>query len=407
MTRAPTPTARTRRDSDVDEVRGAFATSNLSADPRSSFGLRRARLDVAREHASGRLQHDGALRVKEHHVNLRMPYHQVFKRPRCRKEQTVVLTEAVPILIREIDPSEAPIAYRIHTQDEYVSERLHEVRSYESTFLWPLMAPDGPVSVTSFVELAAEGRLGSFIAFCRSEKFGRKDGRTFVEFVNEFPTYKYGDSNKDDQILKTLRGSARLAFCDGYVFVSAGAPIWYVAEKPTLNRVDVLIGHEALDRKKTYVWTAGPDWHMQHYCCTYGHAYGLTEIESEIERVAGRHTEVRFRSRIEILMDLHLPEGAARLCARSLVETVWSYAQNEALRAAVPLLAGAVSVKDVPNDLDSFSLLTQYSRFEDRTLTRSYFSTIAAARQIVRRLEAFGCTPLAPEDDDALGALGS
>jgi hypothetical protein len=40
-------------------------------------------------------------------------------------------------------------------------------------------------------------------------------------------------------------------------------------------------------------------------------------------------------------------------------------------------------------------------------LTRSFVSTIAAAREIVRRLEAFGCTPLAPEDDEALGALGS
>jgi hypothetical protein len=255
--------------------------------------------------------------VKEHHVNLRMPYHQAFKRPRYRNERSVVLTEVVPILIREIDPSAAPVAYRIYTQDEYVSERQHEVRTFESAFWWPLMAPDGPVSVTRFIELAAAGRLGSFLAFSRSDKVGHRDGRSFAEFCNEFPTYKYSESNRDDQVVKTLRGAARLVFCDGHVFVKAGAPIWYVAEIPACKRLDVSLGHEAVDRVKTSVWTAGPDGHMQRYYCEYGLAYGLTEIESEIERLAGAHTEVRFRSRIEILMDLHLPEQEPPASARA------------------------------------------------------------------------------------------
>lgn len=47
----------------------------------------------------------------------------------------------------------------------------------------------------------------------------------------------------------------------------------------------------------------------------------------------------------------------------------------------------------------------EYSRFEDRTLTRRYSSTIRA-KDIVRRLEALGCTAPAQEDDDALAALG-
>jgi hypothetical protein len=346
--------------------------------------------------------------VNEHRVDLRMPYHQIFKRPRFRHVQSVVLTEVVPILIREIEPSEAPVAYRVYTQDEYVSERLHEVRSCESAFLWPLMAPDGPVSVTRFSELAAGGRLGSFIAFDRLDGTGHKDGRTFTEFCTEFPKYKYGESNRDDQVAKTLRGMSRLVFCDGYVFVKAGAPIWYVAEIPTRSRFDVCVGHDHFDRVKTYVWTAGPDGHMQRYYCEHGLAFGLTEIESEMERLAGAHTEVRFRSRVEIVMDLDLPEGAARLCARTLAESIWrSAGHSKVLRAGVPLLAGAATIKVMPKDLDPYSLLSQYATFEDRTLTRSYFSTIAAARNIVRRLEAFGCTPLAPEDDDALGALGS
>jgi hypothetical protein len=345
--------------------------------------------------------------VKEHRIKLRMRYHQTFKRPRCRKEEGVFLTEDVSILIREIDASDAPVAYCVYTQDEYSSDRLHEVRSFESAFWWPLMASDGPVSVARFIEHAADGKLGSFMTFGSSIKLGREDGRSFTEFFNEFPTYRFGEFDRDDQFLRTSRGAARVVFCDGHVFVNAGAPIWYVAVSTVRDRLDAWLGHDALDRVKTRVWTAGPDGHMQRYCCEHGRAYGLAEIDSEIKRLTGAQTQVCFRSRIEILMDLHLPEGAALLCARTLIESIWrSAVHSETMRAAVPLLGAAAAMKAVPKDLNFFRVLSQFSTFEDRTMTRTYWPSIVAARELVRRLEAFGCTPLASEDDEALGALG-
>jgi hypothetical protein len=344
--------------------------------------------------------------MTEHRVSLRMPYHQAFKLYRGRKKQFVHLSAPFTVLIREIDAAEAPVAYRVMTDDEYASQRMHEVRSFESTFLWPLMAPDGPVSTVRFIEIAADGRLGAFLAFGRAAKVGHHDGRTFEEFFNEFPLHRYLEDDREHQSLLTSRGAARLLFCDGYVYVKAGAPLWYAAERFDLNRIDVWLGHEFLDRTKTNIWTAGPDRHMQRYCCQHSRAYGLDEIGAEIKRIAGAHMEVRVRSRIEILMDLHLPEGAARLCAQTLAETVWRCGQVEAVRAAVPLLAAAEEAKAMPQTIDPFLLLEQYSRFEDRTPTRRYSITITAAKDIVRRLQALGCTPLAQEDDDALAALG-
>jgi hypothetical protein len=111
----------------------------------------------------------------------------------------------VSISICEIDPSDAPVAYRVHTQDPFSSDRLHEVRSYDHGFWWPLMPSDGPVSVPRFIEPAADGEVSSFLTFGRSIQYGREDGRSFTEFLNDFPTYRFGEPDKDVQLLKTLR----------------------------------------------------------------------------------------------------------------------------------------------------------------------------------------------------------
>ncbi|WMT76527.1 hypothetical protein [Bradyrhizobium sp. Ash2021] len=345
--------------------------------------------------------------MTEHRVSLRMPYFQAYKLYRGRNELGVRLSENVSIIVREVDPIEAPIAYRIHTDDDYVSDRLHEVRSFESTCWWPLMAHDGPVSVARFIEFAAKGKLGTFLAFDEPPKMGQRDGRTFQEFECAFPMHRYGECDKERQFLLTSRGAKRLVFCEGHVYVNVGAPVWYVAEKPTLGRIDVWLGHDALDRAKTNVWTAGPDNYMQHYCCEFSRAYGLGEIDAEIERLAEPHTEICFRSRIETVLHLEIPERTARLCARTLFETIRHYTEDEALRAAVPLLADTAGMKTAPTDSDLFRVLEQYSHFKDRSLIQGYRSSISAARDIVRRLENLGCTPLAQEDEDALAALGS
>jgi hypothetical protein len=215
--------------------------------------------------------------VTEYRIDLRVPYYQAYKLYRGRKELGVRLSENVSIIVREIDRIEAPVAYRVHTEDDYVLDRLHEVRSFESTFWWPMMAHDGPVSVARFIEFAAKGKLGSFLTFDGPPKMGRCDGRTFEEFASRFPTYRYCECDKEHQFLLTARGAARLVFCDGHVYVNVGAPVWYVAEKPAVGRIDVWLGHEALDRDKTNVWTAGPNKHMQHYSCESCRAYGLGE----------------------------------------------------------------------------------------------------------------------------------
>lgn len=345
--------------------------------------------------------------MTEHRINVRMPYHQAYRLYRGRRDLGVRLSEDVPVIVREVDASEAPIAYRVQTEDDYVPDRLHEVRSFESTCWWSLMTYDGPVGVARFVEYAAKGTLGSFLSFDEPPKMGQRDGRTFQEFERAFPMHRYGECDRAHQSLLTARGARRLLFCNGYVYVNVGAPVWYAAEKPARGRVDVWLGHEALDRDKANVWTAGPDKHMQRCSYESSRAYGLGEIDAEIGRLADQRTEIRFRSRIETILDLEVPERTARLCARTLFDTIRRYVHNDAIRSVAPLLAETASMKATPTDSELMRSLKQYSNFEDRSLTLGYSSSIGAAQDIVRRLEAFGCSPLAQEDDDALAAIVS
>jgi hypothetical protein len=349
----------------------------------------------------------GDLRVTEHRINLRMPYHQAYRLYRGRRDLGVRLSENVPIIVREVDLIEAPIAYRVHTDDDYVSDRLHEVRYCNSTCWWPLMAHDGPVSVARFIELAAKGKIGSFLSFDEPPAMGERDGRTIEEFQRAHPLHRCGECDRDRQVQATAKGAKRLLFCDGHVYVNVGAPVWYLAEKPTIGRIDVWMGHEAFDRHKTNVWTAGLDEHMQRYSYEFSRAYGLGEIGTEIERCADARMEIRFRSRIETVLDLEVPERTARLCARTLFESIRRFSYDDTLRAAVPLLAETVGMMTAPTDSDLFRVLEQFSRFQDRTLIQGYQHSIEAARDIVRRLERLGCTPLALEDEDALASLGS
>lgn len=194
-------------------------------------------------------------------------------------------------------------------------------------------------------------------------------------------------------------------FCDGYVYVNVGAPVWYVAEKPTAGRADVWLGREALDRAKGNVWTAEPDTHMQRYSYEFYRAYGLGEIGTEIERFAD--TDIRFRSRIETVLDLEVPERAARLCARTPFKSIRRFSYDETLYATGPPLAETIGAKATPPADELFRVQEQFSDFRDRTLIQRYRYSIEAARDIIRRLETLGCTPLAQEDEDALAALGS
>ncbi|WP_426436970.1 hypothetical protein [Bradyrhizobium genosp. P] len=62
-------------------------------------------------------------------------------------------------------------------------------------------------------------------------------------------------------------------------------------------------------------------------------------------------------------------------------------------------------MRTAPTDSDLFRVLEQFSRFQAPSLIQGHRCSVAAARDVVRRLEDLGCTPLAQEDEDALAAL--
>jgi hypothetical protein len=346
--------------------------------------------------------------MKDHLVKLRMRYRQPFKRPRCRKEESVYLSEEVSISVREIDPIAAPVAFRIYTQDAFPLWHLHEVRSHDRALWWPLMGYDGPMSVAQFQEHAADGTMSSFLTFNPSHERSFPDGPSFAEFVNNFPKHRFGESDRAIQLLRTSRGAARVAFCDGHIFVNAGEPVWYAIGSAVHGGVDLWLGHEALDRENMRLfWTAGPNWYAQRSCCNRSRAFGLGEISSEIKRLAGDDVPVTYRSQIEIVIDQYLPETAALMCARHQLESIWEMAfHRSSLRAAVPLL-GAAAVRVVPKDIDAGRMLAQLAAVEDQNFRQTYGVVVVSAQDILRRLDALGCGPLSQEDEDALAALGS
>jgi hypothetical protein len=65
----------------------------------------------------------------------------------------------------------------------------------------------------------------------RTSQWKQKNGvETFLNYLED---------DKEDQSKLTSMGAARTVFCSGYVFMKAGAPLWYAAQKHTLNRIDV------------------------------------------------------------------------------------------------------------------------------------------------------------------------
>lgn len=261
--------------------------------------------------------------MKDHLVTIPMDYRQKYKLPRCRKFESVFLTEKVTVAIREIEPGAAPVAYRVYANDRYCAARLHEVRSHDGSLWWPLTGQDGPISVPQFLELAADGEVSSLLRFDPVKEYGIRTHLSYAEFFADLRVKEMGECDRDERFAKTSRGAARVTFCDGQVFINGGIPVWYVIFDIGTSRLEFWLGHAAWDIEDTRdFWTAGPDWRTRRACYRGSRVCGLDELDTEMRYLAQFHG-LHFRSRIDTVEShWHPPEAAALLCLHDQITEV-------------------------------------------------------------------------------------
>ena len=99
--------------------------------------------------------------MKETPLKLRIPYAQSFIPPRGRKMRTAWFLDEDAVMIRAIEPNEAPVAYRVGSKPlplDPGAGREYAIRSFEGKLWWPLSWDEGPAMDSGqFAVIAAQG----------------------------------------------------------------------------------------------------------------------------------------------------------------------------------------------------------------------------------------------------------
>jgi hypothetical protein len=85
--------------------------------------------------------------MKKHLLAYRYSYRAEYIRWRGRKNRPVYLTGVQPVEIVEVDPLEAPVAYRI-ASSEPGYRAAYEVRSFNGSLWWPVADYGNPLETS-------------------------------------------------------------------------------------------------------------------------------------------------------------------------------------------------------------------------------------------------------------------
>jgi hypothetical protein len=111
--------------------------------------------------------------MTERIITLNLHYVQNVRLKRHRNFGRIILGDEVPILVREVAPTDAPIAYNFTSKEITFDqrelkrrsvERQHKVRLFDQRLWWPLITSSGKMTLSHFVKLAASGELNAFMA---------------------------------------------------------------------------------------------------------------------------------------------------------------------------------------------------------------------------------------------------
>lgn len=348
-------------------------------------------------------------------VKLSIPYTQEFVRKRCRNTETVRFWESGHVAIDTIEPDAAPVAYRV-SEDGLAERRDHGscyvVRSYRGSLWWPLIGTEGFVGSADLLRLLPNRHEGALLAVDRTIQTPLDVSPLSPDAYFERNPYRtMGASDRDERWARVHRGARQIFFCDGNVYVEAGEPIFYLVHTPTKGMLGVAIGAAALGRRGTpAIGIPGPTLWSRVESARRGSAYSIEEIADEIRLQLDRGNSVYNDPKIDVALELHRPDTAAFLCARVLAEFLWSEARRhgywtDALRRSVPILARTQDADATTEHLPHLEVLKQLTSSADPAVRNEFFNEIRDARDVLRRLRAFGHGTLAEADDDALALL--
>lgn len=351
-------------------------------------------------------------------LRLRIPFTQEFVRKRRRNTETERFWDEGQVLVSTVEPESAPIAYRVSDTDALAERRLHGssyfVRSFRGSLWWPLIGSRGFVKTTDFVRLVSEGDEGALLAVDPSIETPLKVSPLHPDaYFEQNPWRSKGNSSIGERWARAHREAAKMIFCGNKVYVEAGEPIYYLVHSPVSGAFDLAVGPSALDRRgTTTIGVPGPGAPARLECARRGTAFAIGEVDEEIRTLLDRGNSVFGRPKVETVLQCHLPDTAALLCARATAEFLWSEARREdywtdSLRRCVAILASTRDSDAATENLPHREVLEQLVSSKDMAVRNEFFNEIRDARDVLRRLKSFGHGPLAEADEAALSVLGA
>jgi hypothetical protein len=189
--------------------------------------------------------------MNERIVRVRLPFKVDFVRKRHRTPDFANFWDDDVVLIREVDPKEAPVVYRIFDADPLFAGHRPEdgcaIRAIGDALWWPLVDRNGLIAASKFVELAGSGDTSVLRALAPSIRAGgHMQSDSSAEFFKRVETRRTS-SSLDESWRAAHSGSNRVAFVGDIVYVEAGAPLYFATGPET--RLQVVAGNSSPNRR--------------------------------------------------------------------------------------------------------------------------------------------------------------
>lgn len=329
-----------------------------------------------------------------------------------RKSRPAHLTGVQPVEIVEVDPADAPIAYRITTSPH---NQPHEVRAFGGSLWWPILNRDlNPLEVPSFLRLADADWWEASRVLDPLRRTYYLEGDSEEEFRSRKrlseDARQFDDSDREIKAKQAEWDASNVIFCGDRVLFNGGDPIWYAVRDDRARFVDLEIGHSDLDR--LYFdhslgfgfRTPGPDRKERIASAAASFAFGLREKDLALKAIADAGHKVTCYSDYSAHSD-HIAGRSAALCVRASALNLREFARYDPeLRRALPEL-GDTSRANARTSLRADQILLQH--FVSLSYRGHYLNKkdrIASAHRALDRLALL--EPLAEEDDAAITMLG-
>lgn len=340
--------------------------------------------------------------MNEVRVQLRLPYTQYVRPVHARTFRPETFVDETPIMIREISPADAPVAFRVTADRDILDTRSrldYDIRTFDERFWWPAFRDGRTVTRAEFE--ASAGGASPFAAIAIVPSVLLNAG----EFPHPFERKRvreFGESDWSQWEMKVQRGGIDVLICDGQVYVQAGPPAVYAVARE--GGLDLQVGTSDWDRLTDVQVLPGPSPLRAKSCARQARVFGLDELDPQIRILCDRGYGIYRHMNVERIGGPDNSDmAAALLCARGVVEDVWDTAPRklsvEIRRKTLPSLFDLKGARIPIDRLDFYESMMEVAKIEGASFDRDLARCILSARDVLPRLEA-------GIEDDAIGRLG-